>query len=86
MHSVATLYVERDGDEVELEVRGRVDQPLSEGGGAEVTAVFAVTLTGATMPWDGELTEDETDRAEEELAEAAYERISDYFDDSGDEP
>jgi hypothetical protein len=81
------LYVERGEDELELEVSGTVSAYVpavthrlpencspAEGGEVEITSI---KLNNET--WDGELTDDEREKAEEKLFDAMN-------DDDEDEP
>lgn len=90
-----TLFVERDEEELELEVSGTVSTYIpavthlppdrcspAEGGEVEITGI---TLNGEA--WEGEMTDEERERAEEGLFEAAQNDdgyIEEYEDDDLD--
>lgn len=79
VRATATVYVERDGEELELEVTGTHTFAVrGRRGGhpdthtpddAAETEVDSVLLNG--KPWPGEFTVKEADRAEEALREQA---------------
>ncbi len=64
--TVATVYVEREAGELELTVSGDVE--WGHRGYSLPTGINTVKL--GAVEWDGELTEDETDRAEQAILEA----------------
>jgi hypothetical protein len=84
----ATIYVERDGEEIELSVQGEYTPAVraSRGGHpdtwtpAEGDELEIVAVLHADKPWTGELTNEEIARAEDSVREMV---ASDFGDDDG---